>query len=81
MLLCGVLIGCSKPGIPSVVIKDTPAYLNVNDAREKPSIIIRVGTECRVGGVSYGKVDAYTEVVCAGKSWYVLDPENLKPAK
>ncbi|AXT47410.1 MULTISPECIES: hypothetical protein [Chromobacterium] len=72
------LAGCSDPMTEAIASRDTLAYAAANDARDKPAFTIQVGTSCRVGKISFGKVDAYTEVVCGDKKGWVLEVDNLK---
>jgi hypothetical protein len=81
MVSLAVLSGCSDPMVGAIVSRDTFAYAAVNDARDKPAFTILAGTSCLIGKTSFGKVDAYTEVVCGDKRGWVLEPENLRSSK
>lgn len=72
------LAGCSAPDTDATVTRDTAVYAAVNDARDKPAFTVKSGTACKVGETTYGKVDAYTEVICGDRRGWVLDAENLK---
>lgn len=75
------LAGCSAPDTDATVTRDTAVYAAVNDARDKPAFTVKSGTACKVGETVYGKVDAYTEVICGDRRGWVLDTENLKVTK
>lgn len=75
------LAGCSSPDADATVTRDTVVYAAVNDARDKPAFRVKSGTTCKVGETVYGKVDAYTEVICGDRRGWVLDVENLKKIK
>lgn len=75
------LAGCSDPMTEAIASRDTLAYAAVNDARDKPAFMIQAGTSCLVGKTLFGKVDAYTEVVCGDQRGWVLEPENVKFSK
>lgn len=79
--LVGALFSCSDPMTEAITSRDTFAYAAVNDARDRPAFTIQAGTSCRVGKTSFGKADAYTEVVCGNKKGWVLEPDNLKISK
>lgn len=81
MTFLAILAGCSDPMVEAIASRDTFAYAAVNDARDKPTFTIQTGTSCRVGKTSFGKVDAYTEVVCGEKKGWVLEPENMKSSE
>ncbi|MCD4502306.1 hypothetical protein [Chromobacterium vaccinii] len=75
------LAGCSEPDADAIVTLDTAVYAAVSDARDKPTFTVKSGTACKVGETVYGKVDAYTEVICGDRRGWVLDAENLKIIK
>ncbi|MCD5364110.1 hypothetical protein [Chromobacterium aquaticum] len=78
--LVSIFSGCSDPVVVASASRDTHAYAAVYDESDKPAFTTQAGTSCRVGKTSFGKVDAYTEVVCGNKKGWVLEAENLKPS-
>lgn len=81
MVSLAVLAGCSDPMVDAMASRDTFVYAAVNDARDKPAFMIQAGTSCLVGKTSFGKIDAYTEVVCGDKKGWVLELESLRRSK
>lgn len=72
MTFIAILAGCSDPMVEAIASRDIFAYAAVNDARDRPAFTIQSGASCLVDKTSFGKVDAYAEVVCGdqkGGGW------------
>ncbi|WP_139022935.1 hypothetical protein [Chitinimonas sp. BJB300] len=67
-----------KPRETWIAGKDIPAYKAVNDDLRTPAFIIKSGETCQAGETSFGKVDAYTHVICTSGTGWVTESEHFK---